>query len=183
MCPQAVTNAGQPMSEDCLFLNVYTRHLPAKDERDDAKNHRKWKSVIVYIHPGGFISGSSGSNTGAGPQYMMDRDIVLVTFNYRLGALGFLSTGTCDSPGNYGLLDQVLVLEWVRDNIKCFGGNPDSVTLLGYSSGAMSVTLHMVSPLSQGNRVIVMCYIFANKLYESIVFQIYSIKRSLWVVP
>lgn len=81
----------------------------------------------------------------------MKRDIVLVTINYRLAALGFLSTGTKDAPGNNGLKDQVIAMRWVKDHIQAFGGNPDSITLMGYSAGGMSVTLHMVSPMSKGS--------------------------------
>nr|CAI5851521.1 unnamed protein product [Callosobruchus analis] len=79
---------------------------------------------------------------------MMDQEIVLVTFNYRLGALGFLSTGDKEAPGNNGLKDQVEAMKWVKSNIQYFGGDPNSVTLVGQSSGAWSVILHMVSPMS-----------------------------------
>lgn len=80
----------------------------------------------------------------------MDRDIVLVTLNYRLASLGFLSTGTKECPGNNGLKDQVAALKWVRGHIAKFGGNPTCVTLMGYSAGGMSVSLHLVSPMSSG---------------------------------
>lgn len=82
-----------------------------------------------------------------GLEYWLDHDIVLMTFDHRLGSLCFLSTGTVDCPGNFGLNDQVMALKWVRDNIASFGGNPDSVTLMGYSAGGFSVTLHMISPM------------------------------------
>lgn len=154
ICPQVVENASVSMSEDCLIINVYTRWLPTNDKTHHSHYTLSLKPVIVYIHAGGFFHGSSDSYNGAGPQYMMDRDIVLVTFNYRLGALGFLSTGTCDSPGNYGLMDQVLAFRWVQDHIQHFGGNPNSVTMFGYSSGAMSATLHMVSQMSKGRNMI-----------------------------
>lgn len=108
------------------------------------------KPVIVYIHPGGFYSVSGQSKNFAGPQNLMDQDIVLVTINYRLGTLGFLSTGTKDYPGNAGLKDQVMALRWVKLHIANFGGDPSSVTLMGYSAGGMSVSLHMVSPMSKG---------------------------------
>lgn len=80
----------------------------------------------------------------------MDRDIVLVTINYRLATLGFLSTGTADCPGNNGLKDQVAALKWVQQHIWQFGGDANSVTLMGYSAGGMSVSLHLVSPMSRG---------------------------------
>ncbi|XP_063229237.1 juvenile hormone esterase-like isoform X1 [Bacillus rossius redtenbacheri] len=114
----------------------------------DEGTHRKM-SVMVFFHPGAFY-GFTGHSAMFGPQYLMDQDIVLVTCNYRLGALGFLSMGDSVLPGNYAMKDQVAVLRWVRQNIGAFGGDPDSVTIAGYSAGARSVMLHMVSPMSQG---------------------------------
>jgi carboxylesterase type B len=102
----------------------------------------------VYLHAGGFYSVTERSDW-AGPQYFMDQDIVLVTINYRLGSLGFISTGR-DAPGNNGLKDQVVALRWIRDNIESFGGDSGSVTLFGYSAGSWSITLHLVSPMSRG---------------------------------
>jgi carboxylesterase type B len=102
----------------------------------------------MHLHPGGFYSATGRSNWG-GPQYFLDQDIVLVTLNYRLGSLGFISTGE-DAPGNNGLKDQVMAMKWIRDNIESFGGDSDSVTLYGYSAGAWSITLHLVSPMSRG---------------------------------
>ncbi|CAH1958118.1 unnamed protein product [Acanthoscelides obtectus] len=140
ICPQPT--AGDPVSEDCLMLNVYSTKLPKG--KDNPK-----RPVIVYILPGAFYSTTSVSYW-AGPQYFMDQDIVFVTFNYRLGSLGFLATGDKESPGNYGMKDQVVVLKWVQKNIASFGGDPDSVTLLGYSAGSWSIIFHMVSPMSKG---------------------------------
>lgn len=136
------------MSEDCLLLNVYTNDL----------NPSEKKAVILFLHPGGFYSLSSQSNYTVGPEFLMDSDVVFVSANYRLGTLGFLSTGTKDATGNFGLKDQVMALRWIRDNIKHFGGDPKTVTLMGYSAGAMSTTLHLVSPMSRGlfKRMIVM---------------------------
>ena len=85
-----------------------------------------------------------------GPQVLLDREVILVGVNYRLGALGFLSLETEEAPGNLGLHDQFLALSWVRDNIAQFGGDPDNVTLMGESAGAMSATCHMMSPMSKG---------------------------------
>jgi carboxylesterase type B len=81
---------------------------------------------------------------------LLDRDVVLVTINYRLASLGFMSTGTKDAPGNNGFKDQAIALRWIRDNIEKFGGDPNSVTLMGQSAGARSVMLHLVSPMSEG---------------------------------
>ncbi|XP_045540267.1 esterase E4 [Papilio machaon] len=130
---------GYYLDEDCLRINVYTpshksgQHLP----------------VVFYIHAGGFYV-FSGRSDMAGPHYLLDRDIVLVTINYRLGTLGFLSTGDALAPGNNGFKDQVAALRWVRRNIAAFGGDPDLVTITGCSAGSHSVFLHMLSPMSKG---------------------------------
>lgn len=142
MCPQPGLNSAD-VSEDCLRLNIYTKELPSES------NPNVKKPVIVFIHPGGFYSLSGQSKNFAGPHYFMDRSIVLVTFNYRLGSLGFLSTGTKEAPGNLGLKDQVLLLKWLRLHISRFGGDPSSITLLGYGAGGFSITLHLVSPMSR----------------------------------
>ncbi|XP_055620172.1 juvenile hormone esterase-like [Toxorhynchites rutilus septentrionalis] len=151
MCIQPAFNRSEA-SEDCLRLNVYTKLIPNELSRIRPKD------VIFYMHPGGFYVFSGQSRNNAGPQYLMDQDIVLVTINYRLGSLGFMSTGTPDCPGNMGFKDQVMALKWVRDHIHHFGGNAESVTLMGYSAGALSSGLHMISPMSRGlfHRVIAM---------------------------
>ncbi|CAG7821889.1 unnamed protein product [Allacma fusca] len=122
-------------SEDCLYLNVFTPEVP-RDTGDRAL------PVIIYFHGGSYFMGGGHEY---GPSYMLDHDVVLVTINYRLGILGFLSTGDEASPGNYGLKDQALALKWVHENIDKFGGDPNRVTLLGSSAGASSVHLHMIS--------------------------------------
>ncbi|XP_055851927.1 esterase FE4-like isoform X2 [Episyrphus balteatus] len=137
MCPQ-VGPSEDIMSEDCLIVNVYTTNLNAS------------KPVIVYIHGGSDKDGGSHSVREAGPEYLMESEIVLVSLNYRLNALGFLTTRTAEAPGNFGFLDQVMALKWVRDNIGHFGGNSSSVTIFGFSAGGMAVTLHVASPLSRG---------------------------------
>jgi len=123
--------------EDCLFVNVFTRE-------DGPKN----KDVVVVIHGGAFQFGSVDTH---GPEYFIDRnDVVLVTFNYRLGVLGFLTTGDDVIPGNNGLKDQVALLQWVKRNIANFGGDPNKVTLTGLSAGGASVDYHYHSSLSKG---------------------------------
>lgn len=136
MCMQA--GAGPLASEDCLQLNVFSKNL------DDESI---LKPVIAYIHGGGFEGGTAINH---GPEYLMDRDIVLVTIQYRLGAFGFMGVGTADVSGNQGLKDQSLALRWIHKNINRFGGDPDKVTITGLSAGSLSVTAHIVSPMSQG---------------------------------
>ncbi|XP_066997937.2 juvenile hormone esterase [Anabrus simplex] len=137
ICPQMNRAEVYVGDEDCLFLNVYAH-----------KNARR-NPVIVWVHGGSFYAGHGGINITA-PQFLLDQDITLVTFNYRLGPLGFLSTGDSALPGNYGLKDAVEVLRWIQRNIESFGGNRDLVTVYGYSSGgAMAQSLTM-SPLTKG---------------------------------
>lgn len=113
--------------------------------------------VMVYIHGGGFFAGSP-SGQFHGPQYFMDNgDVIVVLMAYRLGALGFLSTGDENSPGNFGLKDQTLALKWVKENIREFGGNPNSITIFGTSAGGASVHMHMMSPLSKGMLSVAVC--------------------------
>ncbi|XP_019875144.2 venom carboxylesterase-6-like isoform X2 [Aethina tumida] len=126
--------------EDCLYLNVYVP-LERLHEGENL-------DVIAYVHGGAFMIGSGSSYVS--PDLLMDKDIVFVSFNYRLGILGFLSTGDGTVSGNLGLKDQVLALKWIQRHVKSFGGNPDSVTLAGLSAGAASVHLHYFSPLSKG---------------------------------
>ncbi|KAJ9576697.1 hypothetical protein L9F63_025409, partial [Diploptera punctata] len=128
--------------EDCLYLNVYTPE-PMPESRDELV------PVILYIHGGKFSVGS-GVSFISGPTYLMNRRIIVVTINYRLGVMGFLSTGDSVAPGNYGMKDQVQAMRWVRDNIAEFGGDPDKVTLQGQSAGSKSVHFHMFSPSSRG---------------------------------
>ncbi|XP_015176907.1 PREDICTED: esterase E4-like isoform X1 [Polistes dominula] len=144
--PACPTLSRTPISEDCLRLNVYTTKLPSHNAK--GKNF-KGRPVLVFFHPGAFYS-FSGQSRYFGPQYILDKDIVLVTLNYRLGTLGFLATGDSYAPGNLGLKDQVVALRWVKRNIAAFGGDPNCVTIGGYSAGATSVVLHMLSPMSKG---------------------------------
>ncbi|CAF4956494.1 unnamed protein product [Pieris macdunnoughi] len=138
-CPQDA-DPGYFLDEDCLKLNVY---------KPGNRNSTSLLPVVVYIHAGGYYS-VSGRSDVAGPHYLLDKDLLLVTINYRLGSLGFLSTGDEEAPGNNGFKDQVTALRWVKRNIESFGGDPNCVTLAGYSAGGMSVALHTVSPMSKG---------------------------------
>ncbi len=127
------------ISENCLHLNVFTKNLPESDS--------DLKPVIVYIHGGGFVMGSAIISS---PRVMMDRNIVFVTINYRMGVFGFLATGSKEAPGNAGMKDQIRALEWIKRNIGAFGGDSDRITVWGMSGGAFSVTAMMASPLSRG---------------------------------
>ena len=122
-------------SEDCLFLDVYTPNVSLS------------LPVLFYIH-GGAYSG------GAAVLYPSDilalQGVVVVVIQYRLGPFGFLTTGDSAAPGNFGMLDQVEALKWVKENIEHFGGDPNKVTIFGESAGATSVTLQLLSPLSKG---------------------------------
>ena len=135
-----------PRSEDCLYLNVWT---PA--ERPEEK-----LPVAIWIYGGGFSRGYSNKQETCGDSFSR-RGCVYVDFNYRLGAFGFLAHPELreESPhqtsGNYGLLDQIMALQWVKDNIAAFGGDPERITVFGQSAGAMSTMNLMVSPLSRGN--------------------------------
>ena len=132
-------------SEDCLTLNVWT---PA------ATSSAKLP-VMVWIHGGGLMNGSGSVPQYAGNQ-LAARGVIVVTLNYRLGVLGFLAHPDLNkqspngSSGNYGLLDQIAALQWVKRNIAAFGGDPDQVTIFGQSSGAFSVSMLIVSPVAKG---------------------------------
>lgn len=131
--------------EDCLNLNVHTKEIPTSD------NTTKLKPVMVWIHGGAFLYGSN-LNELFGPEYLMSEDIVLVSINYRLGVLGFLSLEdpSLKVPGNAGLKDMVLALKWVQKNISRFGGDPNNVTIFGESAGAASVHYLTLSPTTKG---------------------------------
>jgi carboxylesterase type B len=123
--------------EDCLTLNI---HAPQNASPGSL-------AVLVWFHGGGYTGGGSIQTPG---HFMATKDVVVVTVNYRLGVFGFASTPDNAVRGNMGMLDQVMALQFVRDNIAAFGGNPARVTIFGQSAGASSAALHMVSPVSRG---------------------------------
>uniref|UniRef100_A0A673W6W2 Carboxylic ester hydrolase n=1 Tax=Salmo trutta TaxID=8032 RepID=A0A673W6W2_SALTR len=127
------------VSEDCLYLNIYTPVKPAEKTR---------LHVMVWIHGGGFIMGSASGYDGS--VLAAYQDVVVVLIQYRLGLLGFFSTGDKYAPGNMGLIDQVEALRWVQEHIHNFGGDSKSVTIFGESAGGASVSLLLLSPLSIG---------------------------------
>jgi para-nitrobenzyl esterase len=146
-CPQNPGPFGlASTNEDCLYLNVYTP--PATPPV-----HLQNLPVMVWLHPGAFQVGDGAAQV---PTDILDRGVVVVTLNYRLGVLGWLAHPglTAESPdatsGNYGLQDQQAALRWVQRNIDRFGGNPNNVTIFGESAGGVSVHAHMISPQSAG---------------------------------
>lgn len=134
----------EPQSEDCLFLNVWT---PGTDNSK--------RAVMVWIHGGAFTHGSGSTLVNPGRTLPARGGIVMVTINYRLGALGFLhlnnvTNGDIPSTGNEALLDQIAALRWVKENISQFGGDPDNVTVFGESAGAESIGALLAIPQSKG---------------------------------
>ena len=132
-------------SEDCLYLNVWA---PAKT----VGNASAKLPVAMWIHGGAYINGYGNEVTMDGDAWAR-RGVILVTINYRLGIFGFLShpelTAEQGQSGNYGTMDQIAALQWVRDNIAQFGGDPENITVFGQSAGAMSVKTLLISPLSR----------------------------------
>jgi len=131
-------------SEDCLFLNIFAP--------DNAEAGQKLP-VILYIHGGGFTGGCGHEKHFDGPVWPT-KGVIGVTINYRLGPMGFVCLPQLKEEagitGNYGLYDQLCAISWVRDNIASFGGDPENITIMGQSAGAMSVQQHVLSPLSRG---------------------------------
>ncbi|MEO8025927.1 MAG: carboxylesterase family protein [Bryobacteraceae bacterium] len=151
-CPQALYGETSPYyqpafprGEDCLYLNVWTAAVSASEKRP----------VMVWIHGGGYTRGSGATPTYNG-ELLASKGAVVVTINYRLGALGFFAHPelTKESPhhasGNYGLLDAVAALQWVQKNIAKFGGDPKRVTIFGESAGSSAVNFLVASPLAKG---------------------------------
>lgn len=135
-----------PQSEDCLFLNIWAPADPAPENP---------YPVAFYIHGGAFMGGAGSEMEFDGEAYAA-RGVILVTINYRLGIYGFLAHPWLAAEndrgvaGNYGILDQICALTWVRDNIASFGGDPDNITVFGQSAGAMSTQTLVSSPLTRG---------------------------------
>ncbi|PVD23332.1 hypothetical protein C0Q70_16600 [Pomacea canaliculata] len=143
-CPQLADFDPMPTSEDCLSLSIFTPGHSAPG---------RGLPVMMYVHGGGFRTGSGALFNGT---ELAKRGVVVVAINYRLDILGFLSTLDDSSPGNYGLLDMIQALKWIKANIASFRGNPGEITLFGGSAGSLSISHLRISPLAKGlfNKVI-----------------------------
>lgn len=128
------------MSEDCLYLNVWA---------PKSKSTYGLRPVIVFIHPGGFLTGSSNLKAHDGSHLANRGDLVVVTINYRLGPFGFFLAYAEEADGNMGIYDQLMAINWVRKNAKFFNGDPENIVLMGSSAGAMAISTFILSPLSK----------------------------------
>lgn len=143
--PLGMTASGKPMgTENCLYLNIW----------QPAAKSAKPRPVMVFIHGGGFVMGSGSQAWYKGDALAARGDVIIVNMNYRLGPFGFMAhpslADAAGHVGNYGFLDQIAALRWVKKNIANFGGDPANVTIFGESAGGMSVSTHLISPLSAG---------------------------------
>lgn len=161
-CPQPINqfSATNTQSEDCLFLNVWRPH----HDRDDRR------PVLIWIHGGALINGAGAAYD---PEVMVEESgIIVVTINYRLGALGWLADAALadahGDSGNYGLMDQQLAMKWVRDNIRHFGGDPDKVTISGESAGGLSTLSNLASPTAKG--------LFRGAIVESGAYMLFTVQ-------
>ena len=141
-------NPNTEMSEDCLMVNVWVPDDGGSRHARRRKTEEK-KPVMVWIFGGGFYSGTTTLDVYNGQILAAEYDVVVVSIGYRVGALGFLCLDHPSAPCNMGLYDQLMGLQWVQRNIGAFGGNVNNVTLFGESAGSVSVSLHLLSPLSR----------------------------------
>ncbi|KAH3890256.1 acetylcholinesterase-like [Dreissena polymorpha] len=150
-CPQSdfLKLGMRSTTENCLFLNIFVPQTPKDTEQGHA--------VMVFIHGGGFKMGTGEMTPGHVLSWF--GNVIVLTFNYRIGMFGFLNLGTADAKGNQGLWDQRLALQWVHDNIEEFGGDSGRVTIFGEAAGAISVTMQSMYPANRG--------LFQNAIAES----------------
>ncbi|CAK1583915.1 unnamed protein product [Parnassius mnemosyne] len=171
ICPQQDVFYGklmtsQKMDEACIYANIHvpiealpatTQRRPSRDLQppyetglsDEEEERHPGLPILVFVHGGGFAFGSGDSDLH-GPEYLVSKGLIVITFNYRLNALGFLSLNTSSIPGNNGLRDIVTLLRWVQTNARAFGGDPEQVTLAGQSAGASAAHLVSLSPAAEG---------------------------------
>ncbi|CZR63589.1 related to cholinesterase [Phialocephala subalpina] len=143
----ACLQPGPQGSEDCLFLNIWTPFIPSSHTNTQAKN---LKPVLVWIFGGGFVTGTPNDSSGDGGNFASRGDIVVISINYRLGNLGMLALNDGVTNGNFGIGDMVTALQWIRENVAAFGGDPGKVTILGQSSGAAAVRALLASEMAKG---------------------------------
>lgn len=129
-------------SEDCLYLNIFARDSTYLNKESALR------PVMIWIYGGGFVIGQSADNLYEPSTLVASSDIIVVSFNYRLGALGFLSLEGTEATGNAGFLDQHMAIKWVYENIKYFGGDNTKITLFGESAGSFSTGFHLFYPKS-----------------------------------
>jgi len=130
-------NPNTPVSEDCLYLNLWV------------PNGIKNATTLIWIYGGSYNSGSSTLNVYDGSILAANSKVIVASMNYRVGPFGFLYLGNADAPGNVGLFDQALAIEWIKKNVQSFGGKPGTVTLFGESAGASSICALLISPVTQ----------------------------------
>ena len=146
-------NPNTELSEDCLYLNVWS---PLKNRKRKSEHPL---AVMVWIYGGGFYSGSSTLDVYDAAHLATHNNVVVASMQYRVGPMGFFYLNHERAPGNVGLIDQALALRWIKDNIEAFGGDPNRITLFGESAGAVSVSFQLLSPLSQ--------HLFNNAIMQS----------------
>jgi len=143
-------NPSTPVSEDCLYLNLW---VPTKFRQFSFSGSNNTNlsnaSVMIWIHGGGYSKGASTLDLYNGLTLAAVNDVIVASLNYRVGAFGFLYLGIDEAPGNMGLYDQAMAMQWIKDNIHFFGGNPNSITVFGESAGAGSISAHLLSPVSK----------------------------------
>ncbi|XP_059045999.1 juvenile hormone esterase-like [Achroia grisella] len=188
ICPQRDVLYGrlmQPrgMSESCIHANihvpldalpVYQKQITSLESPhqagidSDENVTESGLPVVVFIHGGGFAFGSGDSDLH-GPEYLVGKRVIVISFNYRLNVFGFLSLNTTSIPGNNGLRDMITLLRWVKTNVKSFGGNPNNVTLAGQSAGAASAHLLSMSDAAKGlfNRVWLMSGVGSTNFFTT----------------
>ncbi|OQE35240.1 hypothetical protein PENCOP_c014G00622 [Penicillium coprophilum] len=154
------------MSENCLYLNIFTPFLP-----HNVTTNTMLRPVAVYLYGGSFTRGAAAMVDYDGGNFASRNDVVIVTLNYRVGALGFLSTGNL-TTGSYGTQDQIMALKWVQKHISAFGGDPSHVTVFGQSSGGQSVVALLSSTAAKG--------LFSGALVQSANFDLPWFPRALY---
>lgn len=176
--PQCIQSGSNDTSEDCLFLNIWTPYLPSPGALST-----KLKPVMLWIHGGAFTGGTGSDPTFDGGALTSRGDVVLVTINYRLGTLGFLALNDGITNGNFGLADQITAIDWLKEYITSFGGDPNQITIFGQSAGAASVRALLGSPKAIGKYVAaIMMSNLAGLEYATTYSEYYTIDEEVALV-